>query len=137
MPSPTAGFIGWCKVGPTTAPTNKVSGLTDISAPFARAMYDVTNMDSGASNGWTQSLPGLGSAKITLKVNYDPSDTNGQVVLTNAYVALTLLYFILSINGTNTATFTGYVDNFTPHAPVNNKTDASYSITMTSSVVFS
>ena len=136
MPSPSQGYLGYVKVGTASNPTNKVSGLNDISAPWARAQYDVTNMDAGATNGWFQALPGLGSGKITLKVNYDPSDTNGQTVLTNAYVNLTLLYFILSINGTNTATFTGYVDNFTPHAPVNNKTDASYSITVTGAPVF-
>lgn len=130
------GFLGYIKLGATASPTNKMAGVTDISTPFTAAMYDVTNMDAGTTNGWMQNLPGLKSGKLAIKVNYDPADTNGQVVAQNAWVNGTLLFFIVSENGTNTATFSGYVDNFTPHAPVNNKNDASYSVTITSSVVF-
>lgn len=134
MPSPSAGFNGYLKCGTSANPTNKVSGLTDIASPFTRAQYDVTNMDAGTTNGWQQFIPGLGGGKVTLKANYDPSDTNGQVVLQNGWLNGTLLYFIESLNGTNTATYTGYVDGFQPHAPVNNKNDVTFLITITGAV---
>lgn len=136
MASPSAGFQGYVKIGTTASPTNKMSGVTDINTPFTTAMYDVTNMDAGSTNGFTQVIPGLTGAKITIKVNHDPSDTNGQLVARAASIAKTLLYFIISENGTNTATFSGYVDTYTPHAPVNNKTDATISVTMTGAVTF-
>src|SRR5689334_13205145 len=128
MPSPTAGFLGYCKIGTSPTPTNKMSGVNDLSVPINRAMYDVTNMDTGSTNGWQQFISGLGSGKLAIKVNYDPSDTNGQVVAQSAIINGTLLYFIVSPNGTNTATFTGYVNSMSPHAPVNNKADSAFDI---------
>lgn len=131
-----AGFVGYVKVGPAASPTNKVSGVTDLQTPWQTAQYDTTNMDTGANNGWMQNIPGLKSGKVTIKVNTDSADTNGQIVLRNAWVNSTLLYFITSTNNVNTATFTGYVDNCTEHAPVNNKADSSFSITVTGAVAF-
>ena len=130
----TAGFTGYVKIGTTSTPTNKMSGVTDIATPFTTAMYDTTNMDAGATNGWQQYIAGLSGGKMTIKANYDPSDTNGQLVAITAWAAKTLLYFIVSENGTNTATFTGYIDQYQPHGPVNNKTDVTYSVTITGAV---
>lgn len=136
MPSPVAGFTGSVKVGAAANPTNLVSDVTDIQVPFVRASYDTTSMNA-TNNGWQQFIAGLGSGKMTLKANYVPGDTTGQLVLTNAYVNSTLLYFIVSLNGAaNTAAFTGYVESFNPHAPVNNKSDVSYGITITGAPTF-
>ncbi|HEV2583781.1 MAG TPA: phage tail tube protein [Ktedonobacteraceae bacterium] len=132
---PTQGFLGFVKVGTSASPTNKVAGVSDISLPFAAAEYDVSNMDV-ANNGWQQYIPGLKGAKNALKVWYDPTDTNGQLVLQNAWVNGTLLYFIVSINGTNTATFTAYVSDMSQHGPVNNANEATYTLQMTGSVTF-
>ena len=131
---PTAGYNGWVKVGTTASPTNKVAGVSDISAPFTAAMYDVSNMDA-ANGGFQTYVPGLRGGKMTLKCWYDPTDTNGQVVLQNAWLNNTLLYFIVSINGSNTATFTGYVSDFPPHGPVNNANDVSFGVQITGAVV--
>lgn len=137
MASPTAGFTGYIKTGLTSAPTNKASGITDISTPFTTAMYDVTNMDTGATNGYTQVIPGLTGAKMTIKLNHDPSDTNGQLVWRAAAISKVLVYFIVSENNVNTSTFSGYIDSYMVHAPVNNKTDATVTVTMSGAVVFS
>src|SRR5690348_10482726 len=135
MPSPTPGYNMYLKVGTAPSPTNKVSGLTDLTLPPATQMLDVTNADAGTTNGFTQALPGLTSMKCTAKVNYDPSDTNGQAVIrTAALPPKTLLYFIGSINGTNTVTFSGYVDSFQEQASVSAKNVASISITATGQI---
>lgn len=131
---PTPGYAGWVKVGTSASPTNKVAGVSDISTPFTAGMYDVSNMDAGSTNGWQQFIAGLRGGKVTIKAWYDPTDTNGQVVLQSAWLAGTLLYFIVSINGTNTATFTGYVSDFPPHGPVNNANDVSFSVQVTGAV---
>lgn len=137
MPSPTAGYVGYIKTGLTASPTNKVSGITDISTPFTTAMYDVTNMDAGATNGYTQVIPGLTGSKMTVKLNHDPSDTNGQLVWRAASISKALVYFIVSENNVNTSTFSGYIDSYTIHGPVNNKTDATVTVTMSGAVTFS
>ena len=131
MSTPTVGFLGYVKVGTTASPTNKVSDVTDIAAPLAVAQYDTTSMNADANQGWSQFIAGLGSGKFTIKCNYVPGDTNGQLVLTTNFISKTLLYFIISPNGTNTVTCTGYVADFQPHAPYNNKTDVSYTIQLT------
>lgn len=137
MPAvPTQGFLGWVKVSTSPSPTNKISGLTDVATPYAANQYDASNMDAGATNGWEQFLPGLKGGKPALKLVYDPTDTNGQLVLRSAWVAGTLLYFIASINGTDTATFTAFVANWNPHAPVNGANDLSVNLQMTGPVVF-
>ena len=129
---PTQGFLGWVKVGTSASPTNKVAGVSDISLPFSAGQYDVSNMDA-TNNGWQQFIPGLKGAKHQIKVWYDPTDTNGQLVLMNAWLNGTLLYFIASINGTNTATFTAYVSDMQQHGPVNNANEATYTLQMTGS----
>ncbi len=136
MAAPVAGFNGYVKIGLTASPTNKMSGVTDLNTPFTTAMYDVTNMDSGANNGYTQVLPGLTGGKLTIKVNHDPSDTNGQLVARAAFLSKALVYFIVSENNVNTSTFSGYVDSYPLHAPVNNKTDASFTITISGAITF-
>lgn len=130
MSNPTDGYIGYVIVGTTASPTNKVSDVTDIAMPFAVAQYDTTSMNT-AGNGWMAYIPGLGSLKMTVKCNYVPGDTNGQLVLTTNFISKTMLYFIASPNAVNTATFTGYVSDFQPHAPVNNKADVTFTIQMT------
>lgn len=134
MPSPEPGYLGFLKIGVSASPTNKMSGVTDISLPLAVAQYDVTNMDAGGTNGYQQYIPGLIGLKMTAKANLDPTDTNGQAVARTAVTARTLLYFIASANGTNTQTFSGYVDNWTEHAPVNNKADLTFSVTVSGAI---
>lgn len=135
MPAPTAGFLGSVKVGPSASPTNLMSDVTDISEPWAAAQYDISSMNA-TNNGWQQYIPGLKGGKVTIKANYVPGDTNGQQVMTNAWVNGTLLYFITSKNGTNTATYSGYISDVQIHAPVNNKSDVTYVIMVSSSVTF-
>ena len=130
MSNPTPGYLGYVMVGTAASPTNKVSDVTDITTPLAVAQYDTTSMNV-TNNGWSQFIAGLGSGKFTIKCNYVPGDTNGQLVLTTNFVSKTILYFIFSPNGTNTVTCTGYVSDFQPHAPYNNKADVSYTIQMT------
>lgn len=130
---PTAGFNGWAKVGTAPSPTNKVAGVSDISLPFATNIYDTSNMDA-ANAGFETSIPGLSGAKPQIKMWYDPTDTNGQLVLQNAWLNKTLLYFIVSINGTNTATFTAWVEQFNVHGPVNNANDTTVTLRMTGGV---
>ncbi len=134
MPAaPTQGFLGWVKVSTAPTPTNKVAGVSDITLPLAAGMYDVSSMDA-TNNGWQQYIPGLKGAKPAIKVWYDPTDTNGQAVLNSAWTAGTLLYFVASINGTNTATFTAYVSDVSQHGPVNNANECTYTIQVTGSV---
>ncbi len=128
----SAGSVATLKVGTSASPTNQMGNGNDYDMPAQQAMYDVSAM----GNTWQQYIPGLKSGKLTIKGNYDMSDTNGQVVLRNAFANATLLYFILSPDGTSTATFTGYVSQWHPHAPVNNKVDFTAEITVTGAVVY-
>lgn len=131
----TAGYLGTTKVGTSASPTNLLSDVTDISMPWKVAAYDTSSMNA-TNNGWETDIPGLGSGTVTWKCNYVPGDTNGQLVMTTAYAAKTLLYFIVSPNGTNTATFSGYVTDFQVHAPVNNKADVTYTVKVNGAPVF-
>lgn len=135
MASPTGGYVGYCKTGLTAAPTNKVSGINDISLPFNTTMLDVSNMDTGATQGYVQVIPGLTGAKVTFKLNHDPSDTLGQLIWRNASISKALVYFIVSENNVNTATFSGYIDSYQIHGGVATKTDATVTATMTGAVV--
>jgi hypothetical protein len=135
MTVPTPGYLGWAKVGTSASPTNKVAGVSDLTLPNNTNQYDVSNMDA-ANAGWEVWIPGLSGSKPTIKCWYDPTDTNGQLVLQNAWLNKTLLYFIFSINGTNTATFTAYVAGFNVHGPVNNANDTTVTLQMTGAIVF-
>lgn len=135
MAAPTQGYLMYVKIGLTASPTNKMSGVTDINIPIVTAMLDVTNADAGATNGFAQSLPGITSGKGTIKVNYDPTDTNGQAVARAAITSKALVYFIFSINGTNTVTASGYIDSFTEHGPVKAQNDATISVTLSGAIV--
>jgi hypothetical protein len=135
MANPTGGFSGYIKIGLTAAPTNKMSGINDISLPFTTTMLDVSNMDTGATQGYTQVIPGLTGAKGTVKLNHDPSDTNGQLVARAASISKALVYLIVSENNVNTATFSCYIDSYVIHGGVAVKTDATITFTMTGAVV--
>lgn len=134
MAAPSAGYTMFVKIGLAANPTNKMSGVTDINIPLVTAMLDVSNADAGATNGFAQSLPGITSGKGTIKVNYDPSDTNGQAVARAAVISKALVYFIFSLNGTNTVTASGYIDAFTENAPVKGVNNATISVALSGQI---
>ena len=131
----TPGYLGYVQVGTAPSPTNKISDVTDIAMPWKVAPYDTSSMN-GTNNGWETTIPGLGSGQVTIKCNYVPGDTNGQLVMTTNFVSKTLLYFVASPNGTNTATFSGYVTDYQPHSPVNNKSDVTYVVKVNGAPTF-
>ncbi|SRR6266487_914339 len=136
MPGPIPGYNNpnAIKLGLTASPTNVLAQVQDVDVALAADMYDATIMSGG---GWKAFVAGLRTGLLNLKLNYDHTDTNGQVVAETAFVNGTLVYFIATENNSvNTQTFTGYIKDYKIHSPVNGKVDLDISVQVTGSVVF-
>jgi len=73
-----AGYGGKVMVG-----GNAVAQVRNWSADIQREEIDATHMNDGVG-GWRSYISGLGSGTGSMDVNWDMSDTNGQLVLQNA-----------------------------------------------------
>jgi predicted secreted protein len=73
-----AGYGGKVMVG-----DNAVAQVRNWSADIQREEIDATHMNDGVG-GWRSYISGLGSGTGSMDVNWDMSDTNGQLVLQNA-----------------------------------------------------
>lgn len=73
-----AGYGGKVMVG-----ANAVAQVRNWNADIQREEIDATHMNDGVG-GWRSYIPGLGSGTGSMDVNWDMSDTNGQLVLQNA-----------------------------------------------------
>lgn len=129
----TGGNAGYLFVGTAPSPTHNIAGMNDNSMPFTKSMYDTTSL--GTVVNWNTFIPGLKTGKPVVKGYWDKSDTNGQLVVENAFFNDTLLYFIASPNnGTNTYSFTGYIADLQVNDPVNALVDFQYTIQITGAV---
>jgi hypothetical protein len=136
MPGPVAGYNNpnAIKLGLSASPTNVLQQVQDVDVPLAADMYDATIMSGG---GWKAFVPGLRTGTLVLKLNYDHTDTNGQVVVETAFVNGTLVYFIATENNSvNTQTFSGYIKDYKIHSPVNGKVDLDVTVQISAAVVF-
>ncbi len=131
----TAGFQGLCKIATTASPTTTIGQLKDAQKQISADMYDVTFMGDRAKDF----LSGLYGGTMTLKLNYDKTDSV-QAVVEAAIFAGTLLYFSFSpTNGaanTNYA-FTAYVKDYNVGDPVNNVVESTVGIQITGAVTVS
>jgi predicted secreted protein len=73
-----AGYGGKVMVG-----ASAVAQVRNWSADIQREEIDATHMNDGVG-GWRSYISGLGSGTGSMDVNWDMSDTNGQLVLQNA-----------------------------------------------------
>jgi len=135
LPGPVAGFNNPnnVKVGLAASPTNSAGQMKDVDIPLAADMYETTIM---SASGWKTFLAGLKTGLLNLKMNYDHTDTNGQVVIETAFINGTLLFFIVSPNNNvNTYTFTAFVKDYKIHDPVNNIVELDGAFQISGSVV--
>ncbi len=74
-------------------------------------MEDITSMStSGTPSAAKQFLPTLYEMGCSLDLNWDLTDTNGQLAMQNAWLNATLLSFTLTPNNsTNTYAFSAYI----------------------------
>jgi predicted secreted protein len=73
-----AGYGGKVMVG-----ANAVAQVRNWNADIQREEIDATHMNDGVG-GWRSYISGLGSGTGSMDVNWNMSDTNGQLVLQNA-----------------------------------------------------
>lgn len=133
MSGPEAGYLGYVYVATTPSPTHALAQVMDSETPLTTTMWSTTALGAG---GWETFLAGIRSGVWNGKLSYDQTDTLGQLVITNAYFATppTLLYFIVSPNGTNTLAFTAYVKDYKVHDPANGKVDLDLALQITGAV---
>jgi hypothetical protein len=127
-PIGVAGYTGYVKVGTSASPTNSLALANDAGVPMTTGMYDTTSL---GGTGWNTFIPGLSGSKPTLKYAYDLNDTTGQLVIQNAFINKTLLYWIVSPDNTHTVSFTAYVESYQLGVPVNNLVSGQVTLQMT------
>jgi hypothetical protein len=92
------------------------------------AMEDVTSM-LASPTGFKTFLPTLKEMTLSITAKWDMTDTLGQLALQNAWVAATLLTFVVTPNGgTNTYTFSGYVKKISDKDDVSKVNETSIDI---------
>jgi len=115
--------------------TNDVAGINSITFDPVLDQLDTTDFDS---NGEREFIPGLSSATITLAGDYEPTDTNGQTVLVNAWKNKTLLTTTtapaFTVDGTNGFSADAYVASFSINPTVEGKVTVTYSLQLTGTI---
>jgi len=115
--------------------TNDVAGINSITFDPVLDQLDTTDFDS---NGNREFIPGLKSGTITLAGDYEPTDTNGQVVLVNAYSNSTLLTTTtkpaFTVDGTNGFSADAYVSSFSVNPTVEGKATVTYTLQLTGAI---
>lgn len=117
--------------------------VKDITGPsITRGDVDVSDHDS--TDGWREFLPGLVNAGVvTWVLGFDPNDTgHTQGVGTGLLGDLdqdgctlsTFEYTLNTCTGTAVLTFAGYVNGFTPNAPVEGELTADLSVKVSGKV---
>lgn len=115
--------------------TNDVAGINSITFDPVLDQLDVTDFDSV---GEREFIPGLSSGTITLAGDYEPTDTNGQKVLVDAWKAKTLLTTTtkpaFTVDGTNGFSADAFVSAFSINPTVEGKVIASYTLQLTGAI---
>lgn len=124
MTQAISAFGTLLKIGDGATPENftTIAEVKDISLPhFARDMIDVTTHSS--TEAWREFMAGLKSGgEVTLDINFIPTDATHSYAagLLHDLIDGTLRNFkiVLPDVGNTTWTFSAFVSDFTPKAPV-------------------
>lgn len=115
--------------------TNAIKDLNSVNFDNVLDQLDITDFDSACSREF---IPGLRGATFALGGDYDPTDTNGQLVLVNAGLNGTLLTTTtapnFTVNGTNGFTADAYVSAFSVSTTVEGKVVFSATLQCTGAV---
>lgn len=108
-------FLGYLKLGANTV---QLVNSADLAA--ATKVLDTTSI--GGTSGAETSIVGTIGAKVTLKAAYDMTDTTGQLAIRSAFWGRTLLSgTVFSPDNVKTYTFSCWVTDYHPSAPVQDK----------------
>ena len=99
MAGPIAGFQGLLKIAAAT-----VAQVQEVDADFEAALEDVSVMGDRARDF----LPTLYKATIKAKLEYDMTDTTGQLAIQNAFFANPPTLLAMTFSPANGATNTTY-----------------------------
>jgi len=94
------------KGGSVYIDTYKVAEISTWSLDLGADDIDITSFDS---NGWKEFLAGLKEWSGSFEGNFDPTDTNGQVALINAWVNGESVNLELRIDDTKKFSGTAFV----------------------------
>jgi len=115
--------------------TNDIAGINNITFDPTLDQLDVTDFDSSCEREF---IPGLSSGTITIAGDYEPTDTNGQVVLVNAWKNKTLLTTTtkpaFTVDGTNGFSADAYVSSFSINPTVEGKVTVTYTLQLTGAI---
>lgn len=115
--------------------TNAIAGINNIGFDTVLDQLDVTDFDS---SGEREFIPGLSGATMSLGGDYEPTDTNGQVVLVNAWKNKTLLTSAtaptFTVNGTNGFSADAYVSAMNINPTVEGKVVISFTLQLTGTI---
>jgi len=114
--------------------TNLIAGINSASFDAALDQLDITAFNEGERSY----IAGLNGAQIPISGDYDPTDTNGQVALVNAWSNKTLLTGAtapeLLFNGTAGFEADAYVASLTIASSVEGKATISITLQLTGTI---
>jgi hypothetical protein len=127
-----AGYNTTVKLG-----SNLIAGINNVTFDAALDQLDTSAFNVGVRSF----IPGLSGATITVSGDYDPTDTNGQVALVNAWSNKTLLTTTTApeflVNGTNGFSADAYVSAFNVGSAVEGKATVSFTLQLTGTITVS
>lgn len=133
MGSAVAGYGGSVAVSSHT-----VLNVKDWELPLAADLYDVSVL----GNQWKQYIPGQLGTDIKLDVEFDLTDTQGQVALQSALLNSTSVSLVLTTSNaggatTHTYSCTAFMKSLDIKDAVNAAEEASLTLTASGAVTFS
>lgn len=115
--------------------SNAIAGINSIGFDTSADMLDITDFDSSC---FREFIAGLKSGTVSLSGDYEPTDTNGQVVLRDAWLNGTLLtgatVISFTVDGTNGFSANAYVTSFSVNPTVEGKVTVSFSLQLTGTI---
>lgn len=112
----TAAHVAAIEVSTDNSTYNEVDGIKNFTFGGQRAMLDTTDFKD-TSGGHTR-IPGLFDYPVSIDGDYEPGDTNGQVVLRDAFFNGTAVWIGILYNGSAGDKVQCYVESFEINAGV-------------------
>ena len=118
--------------------TNDVDGINNISFDQSADMLDTTDFSSSC---FREFIAGLKSGTVSISGDYEPGDTNGQIVLRDAFTSGAVLTgataVSFTVDGTNGFAADSLVTSFSVNSTVEGKSTVSISLQLTGTISYS
>lgn len=124
-----AGYTGKMQVSLSDANYNDVDGIS--SAEFNATAEELETSDFKDQDGAKHRITGLLDGEITIDGDYEPADTNGQVLIRAAFFSRATVYAQRLPDGTNGYKVTTKVTGFKVGGEVNGKAQFSATLRFT------